>query len=56
VNLNEEWVVHVPSPDGVWYLDSSASSNMTGCRDMFSTLDETVHGTVRFGDGSVIRI
>jgi hypothetical protein len=56
VNLIEEWVVHVPSPDGAWYLESGAGSHVTGCRDMFSTLDETVHGTVRFGDGSIIRI
>jgi hypothetical protein len=56
VNLTEEWVVHVPSPDGVWYLESGAGSHMMGCCDMFSTLDETMHGTVRFGDGSIIRI
>lgn len=56
VNLNEERVVPVPSPAGVWYLDSGASSHMTGCRNMFTTLDESVHGTVRFGDGSVVKI
>jgi hypothetical protein len=49
-------VVHVPSPDGVWYLESGGGSHMTGCRDMFSTLDKTVHSMVRFGDGSIIRI
>jgi hypothetical protein len=56
VNPNEERVVPVPSPAGAWYLDSGASSNMTGCHDMFATLDESVHGTVRFGDGSVVKI
>ena len=40
----------------VWYLDSGASSRMPGCRGMFSMIDETVRGTVRFGDGSVVRI
>jgi hypothetical protein len=56
VNLNEEHVIPVPSPSGVWYLDSGASSHMTGARDMFTTLDEFMHGTVRFGDGSIVNI
>ena len=56
VNLNEEKVIFVPSLDGIWYLDSSASSHMTGCREMFMVLDESVRGTVRFGVGSVVRI
>jgi hypothetical protein len=47
VNLNEERVIPVPSPSGVWYLDSGVSSHMTGVRDMFSTMDESMHGTVR---------
>lgn len=46
----------VPSPDGVWFFDTGASSHMTGGRRMFSALDETVRGTVRFGDGSVVEI
>jgi hypothetical protein len=29
---------------------------MTGFRDVFSSLDGTVHRTVRFGDGSIINI
>ena len=29
---------------------------MTGERSVFSNLDKGVHGTVRFGDGSVIDI
>lgn len=46
----------VPSPDGVWFFDTGASSHMTGDRHVFSSLDETVHGSVRFGDGSVVAI
>jgi transposase InsO family protein len=56
VFLNEEKVIPVPSPDGLWYFDTGASSHMTGLRHVFATLDETVHGTVRFGDGSVVDI
>jgi hypothetical protein len=56
VNLNEARVIPVPSPSGVWYLDSGASNHMTGARDMFSTLDESRHDTVHFGDGSIVNI
>ena len=56
VFLNEEKVIPVPSPDGVWFFDTGASSHMTGERHMFATLDETVHGTVKFGDGSHVAI
>ncbi|XP_073363708.1 uncharacterized protein [Aegilops tauschii subsp. strangulata] len=53
VYLNEEKVMPVPSPDGVWFFDTGASSHMTGDRHVFSSLDEIVHGSMRFGDGSV---
>jgi hypothetical protein len=56
VNLNEERVVPMLSPIGAWYQDSGASSHMMGCRDMLATLDESVHGTVHFGDGSIVKI
>jgi hypothetical protein len=56
VFLNEEKVIPVPSPDGVWFFDTRASSHMTGERDVFATLDDTVHGTVKFGDGSLVAI
>ena len=39
-----------------WYLDSGATSHMTGRVEAFSDLDRTVQGTVRFGDGSVVQI
>jgi hypothetical protein len=39
-----------------WVLDTGATNHMTGFRDAFSDLDTGIVGTVRFGDGSVIRI
>jgi hypothetical protein len=39
-----------------WYLDTGASNHMTGNRAVFSKLDESVKGTVRFGDNSVVEI
>jgi hypothetical protein len=56
VYLNEERVVLVPSIDNRWYLDIGASNHMTGTRSMFTSLDERVKGTVKFGDGSVVEI
>jgi hypothetical protein len=56
VFLNEEKVIPVPSPDGLWYFDTGASSHMTGQRHVFSEIDETERGTVRFGDGSLVKI
>lgn len=57
VFLNEERVVPITTrAQGVWYLDTGASSHMTGVCDAFVNLDETVHGSVRFGDGSLVTI
>lgn len=56
VYLNEEKVVPKDAGDGAWYADTGASSHMTGSKDMFASLDETVHGTVGFGDGSLVDI
>lgn len=39
-----------------WILDTGATNHMTGERSIFSELDIGVHGTVRFGDGSVVAI
>jgi hypothetical protein len=39
-----------------WILDSGATNHMTGVRTVFSEIDLKVHGTVRFGDGSVTNI
>ena len=40
----------------VWYLDTGASNHMTGNRVAFSELDQSITGTVKFGDGSVVDI
>ncbi|CAM8944369.1 unnamed protein product [Rhodiola kirilowii] len=40
----------------VWYLDNGTSNHMSGNRDFFTDLDETVTGMVRFGDDSRITI
>nr|XP_043630096.1 uncharacterized protein LOC122601398 [Erigeron canadensis] len=58
VLLNEEKVF----PDrheknrNEWYLDNGASNHMTGVKEHFSELDETVTSLVRFGDGSKVII
>jgi hypothetical protein len=61
VFLNEEKAMVVPGRaderlDTTWYLDTGASNHMTGDRAVFATLDETITGNVRFGDGSVVQI
>jgi hypothetical protein len=39
-----------------WTLDSGATNHMTSVRTTFAEIDLRVHGTVRFGDGSVTNI
>jgi hypothetical protein len=39
-----------------WILDSGVTNRMMGVHTMFSEIDLRVHGTVRFGDGSVANI
>ena len=63
VLLNEEGVVspmltrnEEESETKLWYLDNGASNHMTGLKSKFTTLDESVTGQVRFGDGSTVRI
>jgi hypothetical protein len=43
------------SPDR-WFLDTGASNHMSGRREFFTDLDDSVRGVVCFGDGSVINI
>lgn len=43
-------------PEAVWVLDTSASNHMTGVRSALSQLDDTVTGSVSFGDGSTVKI
>ncbi|XP_073351897.1 uncharacterized protein [Aegilops tauschii subsp. strangulata] len=61
VFLNEEQANVVPAaedaaPDPMSFLDTGASSHMTGDRTAFPELDTAITGSVRFGDGSVVRI
>jgi hypothetical protein len=39
-----------------WVLDIGVTNHMTGCKTVFSDLDQSIFGTVKFGDGSVVRI
>ncbi|KAJ9560140.1 hypothetical protein OSB04_005300 [Centaurea solstitialis] len=40
----------------IWFLDNGASNHMTGDKEKFSELNESVRGYVRFGDDSRVRI
>jgi hypothetical protein len=42
--------------DGAWYLDTGAANHMTGSRSVFADLDESITGSVRFGDNSIVDI
>jgi hypothetical protein len=55
VHLTEK-VVPIDVPEGVWVLDTGASNHMTGTRSVLSQLDQSVRGSVRFGDGSRVEI
>jgi hypothetical protein len=58
VHLNEKKVFPADGDEkeDVWVLDTGASNHMTGRREALSSLDMSVGGTVRFGDGSLIEI
>lgn len=56
VVLNQERVFPAEYGDGAWVLDRGATNHMTGCKEGLASLDEGVSGTVRFGDGSVVKI
>ncbi|XP_010431329.1 PREDICTED: uncharacterized protein LOC104715634 [Camelina sativa] len=40
----------------IWYLDNGASNHMTGNKKLFSSLDMSITGKVKFGDGSFVNI
>lgn len=50
-SINEE-----PNKSNLWYLDNGASNHMTGGKEKFRELDNTIRGYVKFGDGSRVRI
>lgn len=63
VLLNEEKVVPSFNQKGgvkvdknMWYLDNGASNHMTGHREKFNELNESVTGQVHFEDGSTVKI
>ena len=61
VFLNEEKAVITPSLDGdqgwqTWFLDTGATNHMIGFLESFAELDGSVSGTVRFADGSTVKI
>jgi hypothetical protein len=56
VFLNQERVFPADYGEGAWVLDTGATNHMTGCRAALATLDETVRGAIRFGDGSTVEI
>jgi hypothetical protein len=61
---NEHVLLHedkvVPKIKGTrekaWYLDTGASNHMTGCIEKFAAIDTTITGSVKFGDGSTVKI
>jgi hypothetical protein len=60
VHLNEDklFVQLSDKKGGItrWILDMGATNHMTGERSTFSELDTKVHGSVRFGDNSIVGI
>jgi transposase InsO family protein len=58
VHLNERKVYPRDQDEDqdIWVLDTGASNHMTGRRDALSSLDTSVRGTVKFGDGSLVNI
>ena len=43
-----------PHNDRIWYLDTGASSHMTGKEEFFHNIDDNMKGRVRFDDGSTV--
>ncbi|XP_062199689.1 uncharacterized protein LOC133902117 [Phragmites australis] len=44
------------SSSEIWYLDNGASNHMTGVKEKFRELDESVTDKVKFVDGSTVQI
>jgi hypothetical protein len=56
VHLAEDKVVPVVCPDEVWVLDTGASNHMTRTRSVLSHMNNTMKGSLCFGDGSTVEI
>ncbi|KAL1198920.1 hypothetical protein V5N11_008538 [Cardamine amara subsp. amara] len=59
VLLNEDKVFpnnYDTNNECVWYLDNGGINHMTRNKDFFSSLDETIKGKVKFGNGSYVNI
>lgn len=56
VFLSQERVFLAEYNEGTWILDTGTTNHMTRSRDALASLDETVRGAVRFGDGSTVEI
>ena len=56
VFLNQERVFPSTYDAGTWVLDTGATNHMTGCRESLASLDQSVKGVVRFGDGARVEI
>jgi len=56
VFLNQDRVFPSIYDAGSWVLDTGATNHMTGCRESLASLDDSVRGAVRFGDGSRVEI
>jgi hypothetical protein len=58
VHLNEKKVFPADRDDDkdAWLLDTGASNYMTGRHEALTSVDTSVRGTVRFGDGSLVDI
>ncbi|XP_066396457.1 uncharacterized protein [Miscanthus floridulus] len=64
--MEEEWMARNKSrmervlpekyDDGAWILDTGVTNHMTGCRSSLTSLDKSVCGAVRFGDGLTVEI
>ena len=44
------------SDPAFWHLDTGATNHMTGRKEFFHKLDESINGSVKFGDNSRIQI
>jgi len=56
VFLNQERVFPSSFDVGAWVLDTGATNHMIGFCEALASLDESVKGAVRFGDGSKVAI